>query len=65
MKAYAEKKGIMNQKRKCLNGSMYGEKIMVISPLLKWYVEHGLKVTQIHQVVEYIPAASFIFYYSP
>jgi hypothetical protein len=39
-------------------GSMYGEKIMVISPLLKWYVEHGLKVTQIHQVVEYIPAAS-------
>ena len=43
----------MNQKRKCLNGSMYGEKIMVISPLLKWYVKLGLKVTQIHQVVEY------------
>jgi hypothetical protein len=38
---------------------MYGEKIMVISPLLKWYVEHGLKVTQIHQVVEYTPAACF------
>ena len=53
MKAYAEEKGIMNQKRTCLIGSMYGEKIMVISPLLKWYVEHGLKVTQIHQVVEY------------
>jgi hypothetical protein len=38
---------------------MYGEKIMVISPLLKWYAEHGLKVTQIHQVVEYTPAACF------
>ena len=49
----------MNQKRRCLIGSMYGEKIMVISPLLKWYVEHGLKVTQIHQVVEYTPAACF------
>ena len=59
MKAYAEEKGIMNQKRRCLIGSMYGEKIMVISPLLKWYVEHGLKVTQIHQVVEYTPAACF------
>jgi hypothetical protein len=35
---------------KSLVGSMFGEKIMVISPLLKWYVEHGLKVTQIHQV---------------
>jgi hypothetical protein len=53
MKAYAEEKGIMNQKRTCLIGSMYGEKIMVISPLLKWYVKLGLKVTQIHQVVEY------------
>ena len=30
-----------------------------ISPLLKWYVEHGLKVTQIHQVVEYTSAACF------
>jgi hypothetical protein len=38
---------------------MYGENIMVISPLLKWYVEHGLKVTQIHQVEEYTPAACF------
>jgi hypothetical protein len=30
MKAYAEEKGIMNQKKTCLIGSMYGEKIMVI-----------------------------------
>jgi DNA-directed RNA polymerase subunit RPC12/RpoP len=35
MKTYAEERGIMNQKRKCLIGSMYGEKIMVILPLLK------------------------------
>jgi hypothetical protein len=38
---------------------MFGEKIMVISPLLKWYVEHGLKVTKIHQLVEYMPATCF------
>jgi hypothetical protein len=47
MKTYAEERIIMHQKRKCLIGSMYGEKIMVISPLLKWYVQHGLKVTKI------------------
>jgi hypothetical protein len=47
----------MNQKRKRLIGSIYGEKIMVISPLLKWYVQHGLKMTKIHQVVEYTPAS--------
>ena len=33
--------------------------MVVISPLLKWYVKHGLKVTQIHQVVEYSPSACF------
>ena len=37
MKAYAEERGIMNQKMKCLIGSMYGEKIKVILHLLKWY----------------------------
>jgi hypothetical protein len=59
MKTYAVERGIMNQKRTCLIGSMYGEKIVVISPLLKCYVQHGLKVTKIHQVVEYTPATCF------
>jgi G:T-mismatch repair DNA endonuclease (very short patch repair protein) len=52
MKTYAEERGIMNQNRKCLIGSMFGQKILIIFPLLKWYAQHGLKVTKIHQVVE-------------
>ena len=59
MRQYAVDHDIMSQSRKSLVGSMFGEKIMVISPLLKWYVEHGLKVTQIHQVVKYTPATCF------
>ena len=59
MRQYAVDHDIMSQPRKNLVGSMFGEKMMVISPLLKWYVEHGLKVTQIHQVVEYTPATCF------
>jgi hypothetical protein len=59
MRQYAVDHDIMSQPRKNLVGSMFGEKIMVISPLLKWYVEHDLKVTQIHQVVEYTPATCF------
>ena len=35
MKAYAEENGIMNQERRCLIGSMYREKIMVISPFAR------------------------------
>ena len=59
MRQYAVDNDIMSQPRKSLVGSIFGEKMMVISPLLKWYVEHGLKVTQIHQVVEYTSAIYF------
>ena len=59
MKAYAEEKGIMSQTHKSLVGSMYGEKIMIITPLLKWYLIKGLVVTRIYQVVEYSPAKCF------
>jgi len=41
MKTYAEERNVMNQPRKCLVGSMFGEKIMIISPLLKWYVKRN------------------------
>ena len=36
MRQYAVDHDIMSQPRKSLFGSMFGEKIMVISPLLKW-----------------------------
>lgn len=42
-----------------LIGSMFGEKILIITPLLKWYLEHGLIVTRIHQVVEFCPSQAF------
>jgi hypothetical protein len=42
-----------------LLGSMFGEKIMIITPLLKWYLLKGLVVTRIYQVVEYSPATCF------
>ena len=54
-KAYAEKHNIMAQPRRSLIGSMKGEKILLATPLLKWYLEHGLEVTKVHQVVEFTP----------
>ena len=55
MKAYAEEHNIMAQLRRSLIGSMKGEKILLATPLLKWYLEHGLEVTKVHQVVEFTP----------
>lgn len=38
---------------------LFGEKIMLATPLLKWYLNHGLEVTHIHKVVEYSPVPCF------
>lgn len=46
---------LLNQPRRTLIGRLKGERIMFITPLLKWYLEHGLKVTAIYKVIEYIP----------
>ena len=49
----------MSTPRKSLISSMFGEKILLSTPLLKWYLQHGLEVTHIYQVIEYIPKACF------
>ena len=59
MKAYAEEHNIMAQPRRSLIGSMKGEKILLATPLLKWYLEHGLEVTKVHQVIEFTPEPCF------
>ena len=59
MKTYAEQHNIMAQPRRRLIRSMKGKKILLATPLLKWYLEHGLIVTRRHQVVEFTPEPCF------
>ena len=59
MQTFAEEENIMSQPRRSLVGSYFGEKILLSSPLIKWYLEHGLEVTHIYQVVEYTPVPCF------
>lgn len=59
MKAFAEKQKIMSRPRRSLIGSYFGEKILLATPLIKWYMEHGLEVTLIYQVIEYTPMPCF------
>ena len=59
MKAYTEEHNIMAQPRRSLIGSMKGEKILLATPLLKWYLEHGLEVTKVHQLIEFTPEPCF------
>ena len=59
MQTFAEEQHIMLQPSRSLIGSYFGEKILLATPLIKWYLEHGLEVTRIYQVVEYTPVPCF------
>jgi hypothetical protein len=32
---------------------------LLATPLLKWYLDHGLVVTKVHEVIEYVARAFF------
>ena len=42
-----------------LLGSYRGDKILLATPLLRWYLDHGLEVTHVYQVIEYDPIPCF------
>jgi hypothetical protein len=42
-----------------LIGSMFAVKVLMITPLLVWYLEHGLEVTRVYQVIEFDPSRCF------
>ena len=45
---------------KALIGSYFATKQMFLSPLLQWYLEHGLIITKIYQVIEYKGSECFV-----
>lgn len=59
MKQYMKEAGVKFTDTRYLIGSMFGEKILLITPLIKWYLEHGLIVQKVHQVVQFNPKRCF------
>ena len=59
MQQYAEEHDIMSVPRRMLIGSYRGEKILLATPLLQWYLVHGLIVDRVYQVIEYEPKPCF------
>ncbi len=60
MRTYAEEHNILNQPRRSLIGSFKGTKILLASPLLQWYLSHGLVVTHVYEVIQYWPDNCFM-----
>ena len=59
MRQYAEEHDIMSTPRRMLVGSYRGEKILLTTPLLRWYLAHGLVVDRVYQIIEYEPKPCF------
>ena len=59
MRQYAEENDIMSTPRRMLVGSFHGIKLLLATPLLRWYLAHGLIVDRVYQVVEYSPKPCF------
>lgn len=59
MKEFAEKNGLLKKPTKTLLGSFWAQRILLTTPLLRWYIHHGLKVTKVYEVVQYKPSKCF------
>ena len=59
MREYTERNNVFKKPRRMLIGCYFGEKILLIIPLVKWYLDHGLKVTKVYEFIEYYPSKCF------
>ena len=59
MKDFLKQKNSSFKDTRYLIGSMFASKILLITPLLRWYLAHGLVVTKIYQVIEFRPIRCF------
>ena len=59
MQEYAKQQNIKDVPCCFFIGSYFGKKIGLWTPLLKWCLKHGLVITNIYTVVEYVPNPTF------
>ena len=53
MRDFAEKFNFLKRPQRYLVGSLRGEKILLLTELLRWYMEKGMAVTKVYKVLEY------------
>ena len=45
-----------------LLGVMKAKRILLYAPLIEWYLQHGLSLTVVHQLIEYEPGMPFSWF---
>ena len=59
MQDYLAFSGGNRNSRRLLVGVLKAKKILLATPLLRWYLEHGLEITHIYKVIEFTPLRCF------
>lgn len=59
MQNYLKQTKSIFKDRNYIIGSMVATKILIITPLLCWYIKHGIVVSKIYQVIEFSPVKCF------
>lgn len=59
MQSYLQENNATFPDTKYLIASMFGEKILLITPMIKWLLEKGVKISKVHQVIEFQPKPCF------
>ena len=59
MTTVLKESGEVFKERRNLIGSMFATQILLITPLLKWYLDNGLVVTRLHQFIQFNPLRCF------
>ena len=59
MRQHAEQAETLKQPQRMLIGSLFGKRILLLTPLAVWYLEQGLTITKIYQIIQYIPVKCF------
>ena len=63
IKIYKEKTGRKAVKgTKKLLGVIKAKKILLYTPVTEWYLQHGLRLTAVHQLIEYEPGMPFSWF---
>lgn len=59
MQHHAKVFHLSTKPRRLLVGGMRARQLLIATPLLKWYISHGLEITKIYQTVEYTSQRCF------
>ena len=56
---FMRRHNIISTPRRMLVGSYSGDKILLVTPLLRWYLDYRLEVLHVYQIIEYDPIPCF------